>query len=58
MIYRNATEFIKALWYYASGGIHPGKGINLFTKTDNKRHTANRRMTANAYSMMAFLEME
>jgi Cytochrome P450 len=58
IIYGHATEFIKAPWYYASGGIHPEQSIDLFTDTDEKRHAKNRRRVANAYSMTALLEME
>jgi hypothetical protein len=59
VIYGHATEFIKAPWYYASGGIHPEvNGYDLFTDRDEKRHAANRRKVANAYSMTALLEME
>jgi Cytochrome P450 len=59
IIYGHATEFIKAPWYYASGGIHADRdGADLFTDTDEKRHSANRRKVANAYSMTALLEME
>lgn len=41
-IYGHATEFKKAPWYYASGGIHPEVSIDLFTDTDEKRHAKNR----------------
>jgi hypothetical protein len=58
VIYGHATEFIKAPWYYASGPIHTDTGIDLFTDTNEKRHAANRRKVANAYSMTALLEME
>jgi hypothetical protein len=58
VIYGHATEFIKAPWYYASGPIHAGTGVDLFTDTNEKRHAANRRKVANAYSMTALLEME
>lgn len=58
MIYGHATKFIKAPWYYAQGGIHPETGMDLFTDEDEKRHSANRRKVANAYSMTALVEME
>jgi hypothetical protein len=58
VIYGHATEFIKAPWYWANGGIHPETGIDLFTDRDEKRHSANRRKVANAYSMTALVEME
>ena len=58
IIYGHATEFIKAPWYYANGGIHPERSNDLFTDLDEKRHSANRRRVANAYSMTALLEME
>jgi Cytochrome P450 len=59
VIYGHATEFIKAPWYYASGGIHPEvHGHDLFTDRDEKRHARNRRKVANAYSMTALVEME
>jgi hypothetical protein len=58
IIYGHATEFIKAPWYYASGGIHPEKPTDLFTDLDEKNHAKNRRRVANAYSMTALLEME
>lgn len=57
-LYGHATEFKKAPWYYASGGIHPEVSIDLFTDTDEKRHAKNRRHVANAYSMTALVEME
>jgi Cytochrome P450 len=57
-IYGHATLFIKAPWYYAQGGIHPEQGMDLFTDEDEKRHSANRRKVANAYSMTALVEME
>jgi hypothetical protein len=57
-IYGHATEFKKAPWYYASGGIHPEHGVDLFTDTDEKNHSKNRRKVANAYSMTALVEME
>jgi hypothetical protein len=41
-IYGHATEFKKALWYYASGGIHPEHTVDLFTDTDEKNHSKNR----------------
>jgi len=41
-IYGHATEFIKAPWYYASGGIHPEIGNDLLTDRDKKRHAKNR----------------
>ena len=58
IIYGHATEFIKAPWYYANGGIHPEHGVDLFTDTDETRHAKNRRKVANAYSMTALVEME
>ena len=58
VIYGHATEFIKAPWYWANGGIHPEKNVDLFTDRDEKRHSANRRKVTNAYSMTALLEME
>jgi len=58
VLYGHATEFKKAPWYYASGGIHPEVSIDLFTDTDEKRHAKNRRRVANAYSMTALVEME
>ena len=58
IIYGHATEFIKAPWYWANGGIHPETGVDLFTDMDEKRHSANRRKVANAYSMTALVEME
>jgi Cytochrome P450 len=58
IIYGHATEFIKGPWYYASGSIHPENGVDLFTDTNEKRHSFNRRKVANAYSMTALLEME
>lgn len=57
IIYSHGVGFIKAPWYFASGGPDPHTQ-GLFTDRDPKTHSQNRRKVAALYSMTNLTFME